>query len=485
MVTVIQKPKSIGESFGEGLKNTLVPYFQQQLQRGQVQNSLQQVKELANNPNATSFDLATALISSTAGIPGSEKYVGQLFPLLNQQLQRQRSVQDFGLKTGNPNQTENFQPQNYEQVAPGSSNQNPPQLFEFLPPNPEYINPALANPGEVPNLALPYPDPLFESHIRQLARVKGYSPEIEEAYVNEAKAANQNAMQNYSFKIAQYNQNQAQKRDALENFNNVKSLIETETPEFRDLDDKQLALKTAQEIIDKSYVNGKQTSSLSPNEVLTEVKNKLRPYQAAVNSLKEGLKRPLFGRSDQQLEVLKDKAQLMVDNGQKDKLKLMIASGGNGEVEEAILTNDLPSNLKNYFKEKINKKEKIINPLSEVKVTDPDSTQYQKQLEKGIEKKNKQMNEILDYLDKNFETGTYNKPGTNLILLRKNLMDLGLDYLESGNLITRLVQKKQSEKNNFLLDSNQINDYQKLSYPPLGGDNYLGNILQYYLFGKE
>jgi hypothetical protein len=54
-------------------------------------------KDMENLPAGTSpLKLATSLMGATAGIPGAERYVGQLFPLLLQQMQTQAALNPEG-----------------------------------------------------------------------------------------------------------------------------------------------------------------------------------------------------------------------------------------------------------------------------------------------------------------------------------------------------------------------------------------------------
>lgn len=77
-------PTRLGNELGQSLQQGAARGSEMAVNRGMLQQAL---GGLSNMPaNATGFDLAKQLISSTAGIPGAEKYVGQLFPLLLQQM---------------------------------------------------------------------------------------------------------------------------------------------------------------------------------------------------------------------------------------------------------------------------------------------------------------------------------------------------------------------------------------------------------------
>jgi len=95
MVQILPPKTSLGNQFGQAVGSGLSSGIQQGnqvgFQRGMLQDAL---KNLENLPKETTpFQLASKLMQATAGIPGAERYVGQLYPLLLGQL---RSDQAFG-----------------------------------------------------------------------------------------------------------------------------------------------------------------------------------------------------------------------------------------------------------------------------------------------------------------------------------------------------------------------------------------------------
>lgn len=81
----------LGQGISQGFLESFKPAAQQQYQRGQLQKALEGMKQIANDPKATPYDIASALISTTSQIPGSERYVGQLYD----SLMRSRQTRDF------------------------------------------------------------------------------------------------------------------------------------------------------------------------------------------------------------------------------------------------------------------------------------------------------------------------------------------------------------------------------------------------------
>lgn len=96
----------LGQGISQGFLSSAQPAINQQYQRGQLQKALEGMKGIANDPNATPYDIASALISSTSQIPGSERYVGQLYD----SLMRSRQTKDF-FGQGSQNVQSNQSPQ--------------------------------------------------------------------------------------------------------------------------------------------------------------------------------------------------------------------------------------------------------------------------------------------------------------------------------------------------------------------------------------
>ena len=90
MVAILPPNTNLGSEIGQSLGRGLETGLSQGIQRGQTQQALEGLKL---PEGASPFDLAKALISATAGIPGAERYVGQLFPLLLQQMQSKAAFQ--------------------------------------------------------------------------------------------------------------------------------------------------------------------------------------------------------------------------------------------------------------------------------------------------------------------------------------------------------------------------------------------------------
>lgn len=117
----------IGNSLSQSFLEAYKPAVQQEYQRGKLKDALAQAKNAANQPEAKPIDVLYSLLEATAGIPGSERYVGQIAPLLLEQARNNQTPNVENIKAGG------FQPGQVQgQVQSGGqspvNNQNVGQL---------------------------------------------------------------------------------------------------------------------------------------------------------------------------------------------------------------------------------------------------------------------------------------------------------------------------------------------------------------------
>lgn len=104
MIQILPPKTNLGAEIGQGLGQGLSKGIQRGAEVGFQRNLLQDSLKNLNIPEGASpFDLAKGLISATAGIPGAERYVGQLFPLLLQQMRGQATKGQNPVGTNNQN----------------------------------------------------------------------------------------------------------------------------------------------------------------------------------------------------------------------------------------------------------------------------------------------------------------------------------------------------------------------------------------------
>ncbi len=112
-----------------------------------------------------------------------------------------------------------------------------------------------------------------------------------------------------------------------------------------------------------------------------------------------------------------------------------------------------------------------------VKNIDPDSPEYNKDIQEGQKRLDNQKKYMTNFLADNITSGTYNEPGTNLLLTRFHLMEKGLSWEDSGQVIDNAINQGKIK-----LDPQQQIDYQKLAYPPLTGDTYFDTVMNNIMF---
>lgn len=443
----------IGKKIGANISENLPGAIEKGYERGLGLNAIEQLQTQLKETGGDINKMLPALAKAYTLNPQLERSgLGQTFL---QQAQRKVGTEDFPVGKNMPTR----QGETPEEQIPVS-------VSDLVPTRPSMIK----DPQGTSNFQLPY-GPEEIAAIRQASRQKGYTPEAEERFVADAMEFNQVAKNRRDIELQNYQQQTQERADTLQNQQAFEKYLATHDPEFAaNPDELELALKASEKY-------QKEPSFAARN---AKVKEELRPYQAAKNALKKGLTRPLFGQTEDQLELLRPRAQFMVNAGQKPQLQLMIANGGMGEAEEANLLNPLPKDLDKSLKGF----QKFKNPLESVTNISPESSEFQEQLNRGRSIRSQQENFATNYLSNIIKPGQdYNHPGTNLILVRKHLMDKGASWEESGKIIDSAI-----EKGKIKLDPHQQIDYQKLAYPPLTGDTYFDTIMNNLMFpvtGKQ
>jgi hypothetical protein len=457
MVSILPTNRSpweaISNSIGEGLSQTLPQAAQQRSQRETGLNAIDQLQRDLQASGGDITKMLPAVMKAYTLNPALERsgIAEKLIPLA----QRSAATSQFpvggkGTGTGLPTQEDQEQ-------------QKPLSINDLVQPRSSVVQ----TPQGTTDFQLPY-GPEDIANIRQKSRQMGLLPEVEERLVNDANEYNKIAQTKRDVELQNYQQQQQERRDTIENQRLFADYMKNNAKELWDNpDDREIALKAAEKAL-----AGKDSTSFA--DALSKVKNEIRPYQASKKALEKTLKRPFVSKTKSQRELDRRRAQKMIDMGQKHQLQLMIANGGNGEVEEADLINPLPENIE-Y---RLSTLPKFVNALENVNV-DPTSPLYEKQIESGMKARDKQLNNVIDYLSQEIRPGAdYNHPGTNLLLTRYHLMQKGMGYNEAARVIDQAI-----EKGKIKLDPHQEIDYQKLAYPPLTGETYFDTIMNNIMFG--
>lgn len=408
--------------------------------------------------NLDPHELALQYARVGAQNPSLERILGPLYQTALTQSQRKIGAEEFPVGGNMPTR----QGETPEQQVPVS-------VRDLVSPQQQQKG-NVADPRSVGKFELPY-GPEQIAQIRQQSRQRNYTPEMEDRFVADAQEFNQIAKNRRDIELQNYQQQEQERQDTLANQKAFEGYLVAHSPEFaQNPDELQLALKASE----------KYQNEPSFAERNAKIKEELRPYQAAKNSLKKGLMRPLLGMTKDQLDIMRPRAQMMVDMGQKPQLQLMIANGGHGQVEEAMLLNPLP----NQLDKSLGSWAKFVNPLEKVSTLDVDSPKYDEQLENGIKTRQEQEKRLSQYLAETIKPGPdYNHPGTNLLLVRKHLMDKGASWEDSAKIIDQAIARGKLK-----LDPQQQKDYQELGMPPLTGETYFDTVMNNLMFpvtGKE
>jgi hypothetical protein len=139
MVSILPAERSpwdvIGKQINQNVSNVLPGAVQQGYNRGQLQESLQHVKNMSKNPNSTPLDMSLDTLIALSGIPGSERYISTILPQLMKSAEANKS-QQTRLPGENREQFQPAQRQQLPEFMQGKQARNPQQQTEqFFPSN--------------------------------------------------------------------------------------------------------------------------------------------------------------------------------------------------------------------------------------------------------------------------------------------------------------------------------------------------------------
>jgi hypothetical protein len=142
----------IGQHLGENVSRVLPQAVQQGYNRAQLQQSLAGIKNIANS-DASPLDITLAAMQAGAGIPGSERYLGQIIPML-QQMAKAKSQGNAPLplegQEGIQRDRSQIESLPQKQNMPGFMGKNPQQNSSQFFPN---VEGPQGGPGQAPQSA--------------------------------------------------------------------------------------------------------------------------------------------------------------------------------------------------------------------------------------------------------------------------------------------------------------------------------------------
>ncbi len=447
----------IGQSAGQGLQSGLSQAMQQQFQRGNLQEALGKVKGLAANEDSSPLDVLLGLMEAGAGIPGSEKYIGQLAPLLQSMMAGKKANQTPpppGGGIGSEPVGVQGQPQQQQQSIQNNTNdpkafvQNAKEQYGVDLPEPSFtpdlfqgnLEPTRLGLGPIAPTYLPEEFQRIEKEDAPIYGV-GKSPRIQ-------------LMNDFNEKSRLRNEDIV--RGATQHAQ-LGEMTKRRQEERREALDSQLGFneKTPRDVRAVADLIGEwpEYKNINNDHIRAErIGKALDTYKANKNAFDKGASRPnpvaFHAKYKNALKNIKNNAQTMIDYGQRNEVQRTLADNGWSESEIAHILNPLPQNV-----------------TQEIKSLPHYS---QTRLVNNPELKIKTDQRISDSLAKSIKPGEFNPkkpgvfdPGTSLVLLRNQFMKKGVSSDEFNNLLNRAIEQK-----GIKLDPYQANELNMMSNEP-------------------
>lgn len=477
MVQQLQRGPSIAEYFTRGLEGSVMPALQQLQQRNLTLQGLQQAKQSASQAQTPS-DLLFSLLEATAGRPGAERALGQLYPSLLQNFMAQKSLQVPVAGEQQPMQRDTTpvvpsQRQNLPgfMQQPGQPYPQPGQTplqavgkKGFFPTN---VNPNEA-PGNLPQAATAgikrpvYSPQELIPQARQLAKEKqeaGIPTSVSEAY-RELKERNDEDKIYNSEVDKELGQRIESQRESGEMA--VKKLVKL-MPKATD----------EQQAIFRKIGENVRGGSKSEADFDRTIAKEATKFKNTIANIEKDLSAPRLQNRLHRLFLGTDKDFQSAASDLRTKVKPLLDLG------LYDTTRNLLDGLGYYPEER----ESIIQPLTERAQTAINltpaakkATRFEKRpgMGAGIPTGTAQIQEYTPADRENIREGLLEsfakEPNSSLVLLRKGFEDKGYDWRLFKDTLNDLVQSES-----ISLNDDQFNQLQYLDQPPL---NLLEKILQ-------
>lgn len=468
MVSILPTERSpweaISNSIGHGLSQTLPQAAQQRSNREALQQSLESIRNMSNNPNASPMDITLAAMQAGAGIPGSERYLGQIIPML-QQMAKAKSQGNAPLPlegmndSGGNRDRSPIEPMAQNQQMPGfmgkKSQQQDSQFF------PNVIGPQ-GGPGQAPQAATSGKKGPVLSPAQELVKGREYAAQQTRAGNPMTPAQGAEHIHGINENQKQYNALVDQEREERiasqkEYGNNAERYLKENYPE---------ANRELTAIFQKE---GERLSKQGDSEadINHALENKARAIKNAIVNVEKDFDAPrLYNKMwnalsgeyksfDQAAQDVRKNIQPLIDMGLYDVARNLLSKKGYGlEEREAIL-----HPLSDQSRSSINQMPQagiLAGALNKGR-----GTAFFNQLYDDSEKKN--LAEALTSMKQN-------EPNFSLTLARKAAEDKGYSWRIFKDVLNDL------EKNGFEMTGDQQTHRGELDSPPL-------NFIQEYLHG--
>jgi hypothetical protein len=470
---------AIGEGFGNSFSEAAQEEFQYNRNRSRLQEAFGQLEGLADDPaiSKNPYKMLSKLGQAFAGIPGGQQVVSEIFPKLLQRAQRGDIYKDtVGEAPGEeiPGQgnaaegsgdgvvknnkvtdegtqnNEQFVGQREGHVAPSLQQQVKTAMGGFT-------DQAKGNgTGPLQNASYgqgPVPNTMSPERMQQLTEWahKNFEPEIANQYIENLKQGNANQRAAVEDKYTAWKRANEMSQETMRRQGERRAFADERLPGDLTPEDKAIFMK----------LGDNNASARSLDEWYRMTKNTYDRFEKArdnvYNDVNGDLKRSwLQGNRTRDIKNLRLSVKPLLDMGmQGEATRLLSEAGyGQGEIENII------NPLNQRETELLNNLPKYKHLDEEIKAT-PDTPEYEKQYEKAAKNQEKIRDRYVDYIIKNFKTGSEEKPGTSLLGLRDKFSEKNIDWREFQDL---LVQAQ--EKGDLKFDSHQLTQLGKLRNRP-------------------
>jgi hypothetical protein len=443
----------IGSALGQGLQQGLNTSLNQQYQRGQLQNALGQLKNIPQGANP--LQLATALLSATAGLPDQGKLVASLFPLLQQQAAGKDVAQ-----VGPPGNAR----MNAPQGSMNQFNQNPNQMPQIQGQQQQQQNPiqysgndptALLGQArrQMPNLPAPTNTPdIFKGTLNPTELGLGPIPntynedeiasaEQQDLALGRANSPRADFMRNYN--------DTARKRindivQAAQTHANISESVAKRQADFREVLKEQIHTEDPSDLaVAETIASRPEYKNIANDKIRAErVAKEFQEYEAGRDEFTRSARRPnpvtQHTQYNTSLKNLHNLAEPLIKNGQRSKAYEILAKNDWSESEIAKTLNPLDQKL-----------EKQLNTLPMYQK--PTAFTGDFPIYESNQKENSQVDSKWEkFLEKSIKPGQFDpknpdviEPGTSLILLRNAAIKKGMPAIVFDNILNKLKDEKK------------------------------------------
>ena len=405
MVQILPQKTNVGTEIGAGLKKGIESGADIAFQRGMLRKAFEKVSDLAKDPEASPLDRNLKTLEAFSMIPGSERYIGQVLPMLN-------NMAAYSNEPLSPND-----PKNIDETD-SSQDKNIP-----LTP---IINGQRVSAPSVDAFSNEDVD-LYEPYLGK--NVKKYDPQeiLQREYSDLAKGLPESKVADYMRKHNAELESAVDKISTKQNeFANYYSTIHPNMAP----DDQRIAQK---------FYRSKEALKAPTNQEKSKVvDNFLDRYKALKTNISSQTPRSLSGkiRSDQEKEV-RNQVQWLINEDQRDLAKQLITEDlGFGDAESERIINPPTQQQKSLLED--------FEKFPELAIKVPkygDSARYFQTYNK---ERSEKIDEYSTRLSNAIKPGTAKNPGLSLLAARDMAMDAtGMSWVEFNDLVNDMIKQKK------------------------------------------